>query len=68
VNSGPHSPDALRPLLTGPLCPVTIYALPKFHRSGKLILQKSTGVADSMTTRVKNTWVKQNSGFIHENM
>jgi hypothetical protein len=40
VGSGPYSPYAPRPLLTGPLCPITIYgspvALPKFQMAPTL--------------------------------
>jgi hypothetical protein len=40
VGSGPYSPDAPRPLLTGPLCPITIYGSPvallKFQMAPRL--------------------------------
>jgi hypothetical protein len=40
AGSGPYSPDAPRPLLTGPLCPITIYgspvALPEFQMAPRI--------------------------------
>jgi hypothetical protein len=40
VGAGPYSPDAPRPSLTGPLCPITIYwspvTLPKFQMAPRL--------------------------------
>jgi hypothetical protein len=42
VGSGLYSPDVPRPLLTGPLCPITIYgspvALPKLQMAPKFTL------------------------------
>jgi hypothetical protein len=47
VGLGPYSPDAPRPLLTGPLCPITIYgspiALPKFQMAPRLTFVMFSG-------------------------
>ena len=47
MGSGPNGPDAPRPYLTGPLCPISIYgnpvALLKFQIALKIILLMSSG-------------------------
>jgi hypothetical protein len=44
---GPHSPDAPRPKITGPLCPISIYGSPvallNFQMAPRLILLMSSG-------------------------
>jgi hypothetical protein len=79
VGSGPYNPDAPRPLLTGPLCPITIYgnpvALPKFQMAPRLTFLIFPGskkkehryacLSEARASHRQRIWAEVSSSALH---
>ena len=79
LGSRPYCPDASRPKLTGPLCPISIYGSPvtllKYQMAPRLILSMSSGsktketryacLSEAKASHSQRMWAKVSSSAPH---